>query len=201
MRERRSYRALRGAVAATASLFRGPCVGLRASILTPCSRLCCKPSTSIMQNRKAKMSKRKQFIWVFTGVFTLVSRGSFMHVCVCVLQLETSLLSAPPDKGTVQKVIVLPSNQSMQEDLILEELEVFKVSSLFFSAFFRYAPLLLSRKNQRRGETGGGVRRWATTQRQTDRNRVAVRRWMSCRATQRGMMGNILTHSLFYLLK
>uniref|UniRef100_A0AAQ4QLP5 Sema domain, immunoglobulin domain (Ig), short basic domain, secreted, (semaphorin) 3C n=1 Tax=Gasterosteus aculeatus aculeatus TaxID=481459 RepID=A0AAQ4QLP5_GASAC len=30
------------------------------------------------------------------------------------------------DKGTVQKVIVLPSNQSMQEDLILEELEVFK---------------------------------------------------------------------------
>ncbi|XP_037551833.1 semaphorin-3C [Nematolebias whitei] len=30
------------------------------------------------------------------------------------------------DKGTIQKVIVLPSNQSLQEDLILEELEVFK---------------------------------------------------------------------------
>lgn len=30
------------------------------------------------------------------------------------------------DKGTVQKVIVLPSNHSLHEDLILEELEVFK---------------------------------------------------------------------------
>uniref|UniRef100_A0A665VLX1 Semaphorin-3C n=1 Tax=Echeneis naucrates TaxID=173247 RepID=A0A665VLX1_ECHNA len=30
------------------------------------------------------------------------------------------------DKGTIQKVIVLPSNQSLHEDLILEELEVFK---------------------------------------------------------------------------
>uniref|UniRef100_A0A674NNP2 Semaphorin-3C n=1 Tax=Takifugu rubripes TaxID=31033 RepID=A0A674NNP2_TAKRU len=30
------------------------------------------------------------------------------------------------DKGTVQKVIVLPSNDSLHEDLILEELEVFK---------------------------------------------------------------------------
>uniref|UniRef100_A0A3B3ZDK9 Semaphorin-3C n=2 Tax=Periophthalmus magnuspinnatus TaxID=409849 RepID=A0A3B3ZDK9_9GOBI len=30
------------------------------------------------------------------------------------------------DKGTIQKVIVLPTNQSLQEDLILEELEVFK---------------------------------------------------------------------------
>uniref|UniRef100_A0A674MWC0 Semaphorin-3C n=1 Tax=Takifugu rubripes TaxID=31033 RepID=A0A674MWC0_TAKRU len=32
------------------------------------------------------------------------------------------------DKGTVQKVIVLPSNDSLHEDLILEELEVFKVT-------------------------------------------------------------------------
>uniref|UniRef100_A0A8C7X5G2 Sema domain, immunoglobulin domain (Ig), short basic domain, secreted, (semaphorin) 3C n=1 Tax=Oryzias sinensis TaxID=183150 RepID=A0A8C7X5G2_9TELE len=31
------------------------------------------------------------------------------------------------DKGTVQKVIALPSNHSLHEDLILEELEVFKV--------------------------------------------------------------------------
>uniref|UniRef100_A0A8C6TIN6 Semaphorin-3C n=1 Tax=Neogobius melanostomus TaxID=47308 RepID=A0A8C6TIN6_9GOBI len=30
------------------------------------------------------------------------------------------------DKGTIQKLIVLPSNQSVHEDLILEELEVFK---------------------------------------------------------------------------
>ncbi|XP_036373507.1 semaphorin-3C-like [Megalops cyprinoides] len=30
------------------------------------------------------------------------------------------------DKGTVQKVIVLPTNRSLDEDLILEELEVFK---------------------------------------------------------------------------
>ncbi|XP_055009462.1 LOW QUALITY PROTEIN: semaphorin-3C [Boleophthalmus pectinirostris] len=30
------------------------------------------------------------------------------------------------DKGTIQKVIVLPTNQTLQEDLILEELEVFK---------------------------------------------------------------------------
>uniref|UniRef100_A0A8C5E062 Semaphorin-3C n=1 Tax=Gouania willdenowi TaxID=441366 RepID=A0A8C5E062_GOUWI len=30
------------------------------------------------------------------------------------------------DKGTIQKVIVLPSNQTLHEDLILEELEVFK---------------------------------------------------------------------------
>lgn len=49
----------------------------------------------------------------------------------------------PPDKGTVQKVIVLPSNHSLHEDLILEELEVFKVSCLdFFPCSF--IPLLLS---------------------------------------------------------
>ncbi|XP_072311253.1 semaphorin-3C [Eucyclogobius newberryi] len=30
------------------------------------------------------------------------------------------------DKGTIQKVIVLPTNQSLHEDLILEEMEVFK---------------------------------------------------------------------------
>uniref|UniRef100_A0A8C1YN38 Semaphorin-3C n=1 Tax=Cyprinus carpio TaxID=7962 RepID=A0A8C1YN38_CYPCA len=35
------------------------------------------------------------------------------------------------DKGTVQKVVVLPSNGSLDEDLILEELEVFKISGLF----------------------------------------------------------------------
>lgn len=68
-----------------------------------------------------------------------------------------------PDKGTVQKVIVLPSNHSLHEDLILEELEVFKVSCLFFSPLslfyystFTFIPFLLS-KNQR--QEGGG-RAW-----------------------------------------
>lgn len=47
--------------------------------------------------------------------------------------VKTNVCFLPPDKGTVQKVIVLPSNNSLHEDLILEELEVFKVSCLFFS--------------------------------------------------------------------
>uniref|UniRef100_A0A3Q3JTA2 Semaphorin-3C n=1 Tax=Monopterus albus TaxID=43700 RepID=A0A3Q3JTA2_MONAL len=38
------------------------------------------------------------------------------------------------DKGTIQKVIVLPSNHSLHEDLILEELEVFKVCCLSLSS-------------------------------------------------------------------
>ncbi len=64
------------------------------------------------------------------------------HICftrsINVSVVATHDLSAlcPPDKGTVQKVIVLPSNHSLHEDLILEELEVFKVSCLFFSPFF-----------------------------------------------------------------
>lgn len=33
-------------------------------------------------------------------------------------------------------MIVLPSNHSLHEDLILEELEVFKVSSFSFTLFF-----------------------------------------------------------------
>uniref|UniRef100_A0A669BD66 Semaphorin-3C n=1 Tax=Oreochromis niloticus TaxID=8128 RepID=A0A669BD66_ORENI len=39
------------------------------------------------------------------------------------------------DKGTIQKVIVLPSNHSLHDDLILEELEVFKVWLLTFELF------------------------------------------------------------------
>lgn len=39
----------------------------------------------------------------------------------------TGSLSLPPDRGTVQKVVVLPTNRSQDEDLILEELQVFKV--------------------------------------------------------------------------
>lgn len=36
------------------------------------------------------------------------------------------------DKGTVQKVIVLPRDDLQTEELVLEEVEVFKVSFYFF---------------------------------------------------------------------
>lgn len=36
------------------------------------------------------------------------------------------------DKGTVQKVIVLPKDTSTTEELILEEVEVFRVKIFFF---------------------------------------------------------------------
>uniref|UniRef100_A0A8C4HRJ8 Semaphorin-3C n=1 Tax=Dicentrarchus labrax TaxID=13489 RepID=A0A8C4HRJ8_DICLA len=48
------------------------------------------------------------------------------------------------DKGTVQKVIVLPTNQSLHEDLILEELEVFKVRRLTFELFTLQQQLYVS---------------------------------------------------------
>lgn len=35
-----------------------------------------------------------------------------------------------PDEGRVQKVIVLPGNDSLHQDLILEELEVFQVRAV-----------------------------------------------------------------------
>lgn len=41
---------------------------------------------------------------------------------VCVLSI---------DKGTVQKVIVLPRDDLQTEELVLEEVEVFKVSFFF----------------------------------------------------------------------
>lgn len=54
----------------------------------------------------------------------------------CLKDLKEQRVSAlmwltlpPSDRGTVQKVIVLPSNGSLHQDLILEELEVFQVSS------------------------------------------------------------------------
>lgn len=40
--------------------------------------------------------------------------------------LQVCILSA--DKGTVQKVIVLPRDDLLTEELVLEEVEVFKVS-------------------------------------------------------------------------
>uniref|UniRef100_A0A672ZAV5 Semaphorin-3C n=1 Tax=Sphaeramia orbicularis TaxID=375764 RepID=A0A672ZAV5_9TELE len=48
------------------------------------------------------------------------------------------------DKGTIQKVIVLPSNHSLHEDLILEELEVFKVWRLTFELFTLQQQLYVS---------------------------------------------------------
>uniref|UniRef100_A0A668A7U9 Semaphorin-3C n=1 Tax=Myripristis murdjan TaxID=586833 RepID=A0A668A7U9_9TELE len=48
------------------------------------------------------------------------------------------------DKGTVQKVIVLPTNRSLDEDLILEELEVFKVRQLTFELFTLQQQLYVS---------------------------------------------------------
>lgn len=46
------------------------------------------------------------------------------------------MLSA--DKGTVQKVIVLPRDDLLTEELVLEEVEVFKVKTLahIFSCCF-----------------------------------------------------------------
>lgn len=120
----------------------------------------------------------------------------------------------PPDKGTVQKVIVLPSNHSLHEDLILEELEVFKVSCLFlspvllFHSYFHPFSLPKSKAVRRRESL-------ATTQRPGGRQtkgRVAFRRWMFCSVVQRRVMGNMLayckslvvapsgpSHMLFYL--
>ncbi|GLD48325.1 semaphorin-3C [Lates japonicus] len=48
------------------------------------------------------------------------------------------------DKGTVQKVIVLPSNHSLHEDLILEELEVFK-QQLYVSSEYGVSQVSLHR--------------------------------------------------------
>ena len=43
----------------------------------------------------------------------------------------------PADRGTVQKVIVLPRDDLQTEELVLEEVEVFKVSHpiLFYFSF------------------------------------------------------------------
>ncbi len=47
----------------------------------------------------------------------------------------------PTDRGTVQKVIVLPRDDLQTEELVLEEVEVFKVRSL---ALLLYTNLLIS---------------------------------------------------------
>lgn len=90
--------------------------------------------------------------------------------------VATHVCSLPPDKGTIQKVIVLPSNRSLHEDLILEELEVFKVC-LPIPAF-SFIPFLS--QNQRQGGGGGGAPLDTTQRPQADKDRVAFRRWMFC---------------------
>lgn len=85
---------------------------------------------------------------------------------VCEYVFVTYVHFLPPDKGTVQKVIVLPTNRSLDEDLILEELEVFKVSLLSFLLFhsFSFPPHLTSK--------AGRTAHLATTQRPgSDRQR------------------------------
>lgn len=74
-------------------------------------------------------------------VIKCVCGSNWRHVCFL-----------PPDKGTVQKVIVLPSNNSLHEDLILEELEVFKVSCLSFSSVLFLLSSLFSPKIKGREE-------------------------------------------------
>ena len=48
------------------------------------------------------------------------------------------------DKGTVQKVIVLPRDDLQTEELVLEEVEVFKVHFLFFHSLSCTVSLSLS---------------------------------------------------------
>lgn len=88
------------------------------------------------------------------------------HLALCCCgdpRALTRLLYAPTDRGTVQKVMVLPSNGSLHEDLILEELEVFQVSSAPLP--LPLPPLTLitsfSGKSQRKwGEELGQSRQW-----------------------------------------
>lgn len=50
--------------------------------------------------------------------------------------LHLTGLCSSTDKGTVQKVIVLPRDDLQTEELVLEEVEVFKVGSAIFSTIF-----------------------------------------------------------------
>ncbi|TST22527.1 Semaphorin-3C [Bagarius yarrelli] len=59
------------------------------------------------------------------GLFTSTS-SVFKGSAVCVYNMA-DVLTVFNGPGTVQKVMVLPTNRSLDEDLILEELEVFKV--------------------------------------------------------------------------
>lgn len=57
---------------------------------------------------------------------------------VLIIMNEVGSVLAPADRGTVQKVIVLPRDDLQTEELVLEEVEVFRVSPLstLFSSVF-----------------------------------------------------------------
>uniref|UniRef100_A0A8C6LTR3 Semaphorin-3C n=1 Tax=Nothobranchius furzeri TaxID=105023 RepID=A0A8C6LTR3_NOTFU len=62
------------------------------------------------------------------------TNSGYKYTSVAVDQVLASdgnyqVLFLGTDKGTIQKVIVLPNNQSLHQDLILEELEVFKTQA------------------------------------------------------------------------
>lgn len=215
--------------------FHGPCpplCGLKSCHSHSCCCWFCYGNwpwlSCLIQKQTRAKENRLGFFFFFTGTGCIQQRHS--HTCLCWVCVAISVSHGclmcvcgcnswhvcllPPDKGTVQKVIVLPSNHSLHEDLILEELEVFKVSCLFLSPFFystlTFIPFLS--QNQRQGGGGGSL---ATTQRPGGRQtkgRVAFRRWMFCSIAQRRVMGNMLTyckslvvapsepsHMLFYL--
>lgn len=48
-----------------------------------------------------------------------------------MLEMNLLLCCVYTDRGTVQKVIVLPRDDLQTEELVLEEVEVFKVRPLF----------------------------------------------------------------------
>lgn len=77
--------------------------------------------------------------WESKGLLT----GGCVWGCRCVA--DRSVLWST-DKGTVQKVIVLPSDDLQTEELVLEEVEVFKVSlSLcYIFVFYLFCPCFLA---------------------------------------------------------
>lgn len=53
-------------------------------------------------------------------------------------RLHLTGLCSSTDKGTVQKVIVLPRDDLQTEELVLEEVEVFKVSLALYNFLFLF---------------------------------------------------------------
>uniref|UniRef100_A0A8C6LY25 Semaphorin-3C n=1 Tax=Nothobranchius furzeri TaxID=105023 RepID=A0A8C6LY25_NOTFU len=77
------------------------------------------------------------------------TNSGYKYTSVAVDQVLASdgnyqVLFLGTDKGTIQKVIVLPNNQSLHQDLILEELEVFK-QQLYVSSEFGVSQVSLHR--------------------------------------------------------
>ncbi|XP_039616988.1 semaphorin-3C [Polypterus senegalus] len=71
---------------------------------------------------------------MYKGPILVRTNADYKYTTITVDQVNAAdgkyhVLFLGTDKGTVQKVIVLPSNRSENEELILEELEVFKTHS------------------------------------------------------------------------